>query len=212
MLVRCAIISSTLLLSVQAHAAVVTDPAGDFLPTYAGPANGDLDVISAEVILDNVTNTFTFTGTMNGAIGTTPGNSYVWGLDRGQGTERFVTGSPSIGAGVRFDLVVALRPGGASSINDLAGGGSVPIPASALIISGNTISVTGLSTSLFPSRGFTSSNFTWNLWPRSAGTGNTFIPDFAPDASNAGVTVVPAPGAMALIGLGLLVRGRRSRA
>jgi hypothetical protein len=43
----------------HAVAAPVADPAGDFLASYAGPQNGDLDVISSEVFYDNVANTLT---------------------------------------------------------------------------------------------------------------------------------------------------------
>ena len=33
-------------------AAAITDPVNDFLPTFAGPHNGDLDVLSAEVLFE----------------------------------------------------------------------------------------------------------------------------------------------------------------
>ena len=49
---------------------VVTDPVGDFLPTYAGPRGGDLDVVSTSVSL--IRTNFIFSATMNGAIGTPP--------------------------------------------------------------------------------------------------------------------------------------------
>jgi hypothetical protein len=34
-----------------AHGAPVLDPTGDFLPTYVGPSFGDVDIVSAEVLL-----------------------------------------------------------------------------------------------------------------------------------------------------------------
>jgi hypothetical protein len=84
------------------HAAgALVDPFGDFLPTYtAGPANGDLDVIAAAGFFDGVQQTLSFSAILADKVGTTPGALYVWGIDRGAGTQRFLAGSPSIGAGV----------------------------------------------------------------------------------------------------------------
>lgn len=41
---------------------------------------------------------------------------YVWGIDRGQGAERFLAGSPSIGGGA-FDSVLILRSDGGGNVN-----------------------------------------------------------------------------------------------
>jgi hypothetical protein len=68
-------------------AALISDPAGDFLPTYVGPQNGDLDVLEAEVFFDG--SSFLFTSTSNAAIGTTPGGVFVWGINRGAGLRLF---------------------------------------------------------------------------------------------------------------------------
>ena len=59
------------------------------------------------------------TGTVNGAVGTTTNGAWVWGLDRGQGTERF---QPAFGAGVKFDSVVALFANQTGSFIDLIAG------------------------------------------------------------------------------------------
>lgn len=197
--------------SSTALAAPITDPANDFLPTYTGAQNSDVDVLSSEVTVNYTLNQLILTGTMAGNVGTSSGASYIWGLDRGLGTERFVTGTPSIGAGVRFDLAVNATALGVATVNNIAAGtGAQSIPGTTVSILGPTITVS-IPLSAFPlaAGGVSSQNgFTWNLWPR-LGAGNAGIPDFAPNASNAPVSVVPAPGAAAVLGLGLLAARRR---
>jgi opacity protein-like surface antigen len=190
-----------------AQAQAVTDPKGDILPTFAGTAGGDVDVVMSLVQYDTMADTFTFKATMADKIGTTPGALYIWGLDRGAGTERFVGGTPSIGAGVKFDLVVLLRPDGTGVVNDIVNAKATPLAAGMVKVAGNTIGVNGLAGSLFPSTGFTASNYTWNLWPRVGTGSNTQITDFAPDASNARMilTAVPEPQSWALMLGGMLL-------
>ena len=69
----------------HAKAALVVDPAGDFVTGYTGPPFARLDVRSSEVTLDLTQQTLTFTGTMDGDIGSTLPGYYVWGIDRGAG-------------------------------------------------------------------------------------------------------------------------------
>src|SRR5664279_246494 len=110
--------------SANAAAIGITDPAGDFLPTYTGARTGDLDVLSAFVTYNPGTDTFFLSSTLAAPLGTTASAFYVWGFDRGQGTERFVSGTPSIGAGVLFDSVVIVRLDGSVTVTRLVGGGS----------------------------------------------------------------------------------------
>jgi hypothetical protein len=183
----------------SANAVPVTDALGDFLPSSAGPHVADLDVISANVTV--LGNTAIVSGTLNGAIGTTTGGFYVWGLDRGRGatTSNFAAiGLPNI----IFDSVVVVRPGGASAVNDLVAGVSTPLPTSQITISGNTVQAI-VPLSELPSEGFAADHYLWNLWPRFAGAvGDAQVSDFAPDDHDAPVTV-PEPGSLALLAFGL---------
>ena len=196
--------------SIAALAAPVIDPVGDFLSTYTGPAGGDLDVTFTDVRFNG--RLFEFVGTMNAAIGTTPSTAaapilYVWGLDRGAGTPRFVAGSPSIGAGVLFDSVVLLRPDGSGNFNDLIDATrSFALPAGSVSITGATITGVVDATRVL-SRSFTQDNFTYNLWPRAGAGNNAQVSDFAPNASNSVVTRIPEPPTLALLALFVLLPG-----
>lgn len=184
-----------------AGAAPVIDPSNDFLATYRGARAGDLDVLSSFVTYNTRNDTFFFSGTFAAPVGTTPSAFYVWGLDRGHGTERFNTGATPVGAGVLFDSVVIFRQNGTTTVNRFTDPATVL--TGALSFAGDTVSGS-IAGSLLPSTGFDKSSYTWNLWPRDAlAAGNAQIADFAPDASNAAVGVVSEPHGYALVGLAL---------
>ncbi len=195
-------------LSGNAIAVPLADPVGDFLSTYIGGRGGDMDVVSANVTLIGNT-TLRFFAQLNGTVGTTPGGFFVWGLDRGAGTERFVAASPSVGAGVFFDSVVIINANATGSINLLGLGGTTAAIVSPISIVGDTIRF-DLAASLFPSQGRTFAQYGWNLWPRDGG-GNAHISDFAPDASTPRVEVVPNPPTVLLVGAGALAAMALSR-
>jgi hypothetical protein len=191
--------------SLPAHALGVTDPTGDFIASYTGRQAGDLDVIGAFVTYDQSTDKFVFSGTMDAAVGTSTGAFYVWGVNRGAGSATFA----SLGeTGVLFDAVVRLNQDGSGSANGTA------LPAGTAKLIGTTI-IAEISGSLLPSTGFAKTAYTWNLWPRDgAVSGNAAISDFAPDNSNAPVTVlgaVPEPATWLLMALGAAALCLRQR-
>jgi hypothetical protein len=172
--------------ALPAHA-VILDATGDFLSIYTGPLAGDLDVTAVDAILSG-TGEVTLSGTHAAPIGTTAGAAYVWGIDRGAGTEALAALDPPAGQGVTFDSIVALAPNGTGAFIDLVlGGAPQALDPSSISIAGSTISVT-LTEALMPSQGFAFADYRYNLWPRFAPDGvdpgdNTQISDFAPDAS-----------------------------
>lgn len=191
--------------------AVIIDPAGDFIDVYTGPENGDLDVLRAEVILDPAAGTFKFTSTSAGNIGTTATAIFVWGINRGAGFVNFANiGLPNI----MFDAVVIITADGGGFVTTLDNGLQTNLPSGAISINGPDILAT-VPLSLLPSLGFAPVDYTVNLWPRSAPIIDQVevISDFAPDATNAAVTVAPEPATFGLIGLalgGLAYARRRS--
>jgi len=190
----------------EAQAAAITDPAGDFLTTLSAlsPRAGDLDVLSSRVSIFN--NTLIFTATLNAPINTTPEAFYVWGVDRGLGASTSNFASLSL-PNIIFDSVVVIQNEGTGVVNDLTGG-SPPqtLAPGAVTSSGNTITAV-VPLSFLPSRGFSTDQYTWNLWPRFGGagvTGNAQISDFAPNTNNALVDTVPEPSTVVLFAGGLL--------
>lgn len=160
----------------------IVDPAGDFLSGFTGPNNKDLDVLQGEVSFDG--SNFLFTSTQAGAIGTTPGALYVWGVNRGAGAARFGTLAP----GVVFDFVVTIKPSGTSSVRDLITNTATDLPAANITFSGASIQAT-VPAALLPSQGLAPTAYTVNLWPRTGIGSNAQISDFAPDNSMAPIRV-----------------------
>ena len=157
----------------------ISDPANDFLASFAGTRNADLDVRSAEVTYDGTD--FVFRGAMAGAVGTTQGALYVWGINRGAGTARF----PSLAPGVLFDAVVIIQPSGTSRvvIFNTTPPTTSNLAAANVTVSGNEVTAR-VPASLLPGQGFAFADYTVNLWPRTGAGNDNQIADFAPDNRN----------------------------
>lgn len=204
------------LVATSVHAATIVDPTGDILPTFNGPQTGaastPFDVTSVTAVQDGgaVKISATLAGPATAA-------AYVVGINRGAGTALFDQGPTPVGAGVNFDAVALLLPGGGSLVQLIDTGATTPL--SEVSFSGDTLTAI-IPLSDFPSTGFTAANFLYNLWPRDGlnPADNTQISDFAPDASDfaaSAVAAVPEPStwALMLLGVGALgatLRGRRS--
>lgn len=191
----------------EAAAASITDPAGDFLTTYVGPENADLDLLSARVDFDGTN--FTLRATTSGTVGTTPGSLYVLWVNRGSGIARFGAAAPDI----LFDAVGVFRPAGPDLVADLAG---VPPGApkltflSADAFSFDGSSLTGvLPLSLLASTGFAPADYRFTLATRIGDTDFNQVADLAPDDGM--FEAVPEPAAIGLLlgGVGLLGWARR---
>lgn len=181
----------------SAQAAPFIDAPGDFLPTYAGPRDADLDVRFADVVIDPKAGTVTFSGIVAGPIDKASGKFYVFGIDRGRGEvgrdlvfQGPLGGEPRIGGGVRWDAAVGLLANGQAVFFDALHPGVVPLPDVAVRVAGNEISAT-VPLALLPSQGASLKDYTFNLWPRSqVSLANTTVADFAPDNGNAQVGIV----------------------
>jgi hypothetical protein len=203
---KCSVVAWSLALAIcplavaPAAASVITDPVGDFIPTFTGPANADLDVTGFRVDFSG-TNFMVHTE-LAGNVGLTPGGIYVYGVNRGAGFANF---APIGHGGVKFDAVVIVDPGGTigNIIFDIAA--NAVVGTISPHIHDNIIDFV-MAASVMPSLGFAPDRWGWNLWPRSSPdpTDDAVISDFAPD--NSTLAAVPETGAwaMMLAGFGLL--------
>ena len=173
--------------SAATASAEVVDPTGDFLGTYTGPQNGDVDLLGANVTFDG--DSFNLWSQQNGSIGTTAGSLFVWGINRGTGTARLAGGTPSLGGDVPFDSVVVMFPDGLLRVVTipLAGAPTITNLAGGVTIDGDTLAAT-VPLSLLFSMGFAPEDYTFTLWSRTrvnplADGANSEIADFAPNAA-----------------------------
>ena len=235
MLSAVALAASISMASSAAHATTVTDPIGDVLNGFDAAAHAALDVVSASGTY-NATHLF-LSSTQNGAVGTSVGNLYVWGVDRGQGQDTILAqspGQPSLGNGVKFDAFITFDSTGThdglflvtyaadKSVASVAQGN---FSSSWVTIDGNTISV-AIPLSELPSTGFDVAHYGLNVWPRLGDTSTTaHIVDFAPNGLeqspygnplfNPSAVPEPASWALMIMGFGLAgatLRRRRTAA
>ena len=190
----------------SAQALPFLDASQDLLPSYTGPRDSDLDVLQADVLIDALAQTITFSATMKGNIDTRSPKLYVFGIDRGAGAAGGnlvfhgpLGGEPKIGNGVMWDSAIALTAAGQALFFDVLNPGLVPLPNVVVAINGNQITATA-PLALFPSQGYKLKEYTYNVWPRSElSLANTVVSDFAPDNGNASVSIAGKRAQFALV-------------
>jgi hypothetical protein len=187
-----------------APALAVTDPVGDFLPTHNGVNATDIDIVAAEVFRLGVFG-FGFAAELAGPTGTTPGASYVWGVDRGAGVAGLFAGVPPVGPGVTFDAVVVIRADGTGAVtafNEVGPPTVTALDPIGIAVGGNFVAAL-VDYALLPSRGFALPDYRFNLWTRSGG-GNAGIADLAQESGTFPAVPEPATWAMLVLGFGLI--------
>lgn len=183
---------AALALAAAAPAHAVTDPTGDFLPTFVGPNDADLDVIEFLVAFDVVDSVFNLRGTLAGDIDPSRAGLYAIGVNTGAGA---IAPFADIGApNVIFDQVIAVQKSGVVNVG--------PNVLAAEVF--DNVFTVAVPLALLPSTGFAPRDYGFNLWPRIDLGPNNLVSDFAPD--NATITAtIPEPAAWALMiaGFGL---------
>jgi hypothetical protein len=181
--------------SAQAQSSSVSDPTGDFIPSYTGPPQADLDVTSLTVSYNAAAMDFLVQSTFAGAIDATLPGFYVIGVNTGTGTGPF----GSIGApDVKFNKVIVVQKNGSAAI------GGTPLAAGSVTIGGNALSLM-IPLSLLPTTGFDPNRYGFNIWPRSGTVGGlATISDFAPNNSTLAAVPEPATWSLMLGGFGLI--------
>lgn len=173
--------------------AIIADPVGDILPSYTGGVLPGMDVVAHEVVLLEEQDRVVFYGKMAGSVADTQsvGALYLFGVDRGSGTARFLsTPGPVIGPHVVWDSIVRVNPNGTGLFNNVTAGVITPLSRSDITINGDEftasvpLSVMTLSATRPPEE------WTYNLWPRNGIGNNAQVSDLAPDDGNSPFQVI----------------------
>ena len=184
------------------QAASVSDPAGEFLPTFIGPNDADLDVTFFSVNFDAVARAFELHATMAGDIDPNQPGLYAIGVNTGTGP---IAPFANIGnPNVIFNQVIGVQKTGAAFVD-----------ANLLTAtrSGASLSLV-VPLALLPSTGFSPNHYAFNIWPRNGfdPANNAQISDFAPNNATLAAVPEPATWAAMILGFGLaggVLRRRR---
>ena len=187
-----------------AASAVIGDAQGDFLSSFVGAPDADLDLLGFSAFYDPSNQRFVLAGTVAGAIDPSTFGVYAIGVNTGAGARRPFAG---VGApNVQFDNVILVRQDGTGLVD------SVPtlLLDTLIRISGNAFEVR-VPFSALASTGRSFDAYSFNVWSRNGLGLNSQIADFAPN--NAMLAAVPEPETVLLIALGATLVGvtRRRR-
>ena len=157
-----------------------------FYEFYTGEKAKSVNATRASAILSMRSNTFTFTGTVQGKINDS-GDIYVWGIDRnGQLGPGPFQGRPNI----KFDAVVvvtlndSLAP--TAQVIDLKSGIMWKLSEGSTSIRNKMVKVI-VPASLLPSTGLAPSQYRFNFWPDYDTP--TAVASFLPESTDAQVGV-----------------------
>jgi hypothetical protein len=183
--------------------ALIADPVGDFLPTYVGVQAPGLDVVAHEVVLIEEQGRMVFYGKMAGSVAETQpvGGLYLIGVDRGQGTPRFLNpgnSPPVIGPNVVWDSLVFVRPDGTGQFINALTGAKTPLDPASVTINGDEFTASVPLSLMATSDSRPPAEWTYNLWPRNGIGKNIQVSDLAPDDGNSPVQVI-APAQVASV-------------
>jgi hypothetical protein len=191
----------------QAVAATVVDASDDFLQSFVGTHDADLDVLKFSVDYDSGASNFLLNATLNGAVNPSLAGLYVIGVNTGTG---LIHPFGPIGApDVLFNQVIVINKDGTGGVGNNA------LAAGAVSIKNDTFSAI-VPLSLLPSTGFDPLHYGFNLWPRNGLGNNNQIADFAPDNATLSAAPVPEPAIWMtmIMGFGVIggaLRHRRSQ-
>ena len=178
-----------------ARADEIPDPAGDILPTYTGVPLPGMDVVAHEVTFAG--DRLIVYGRMAGPVAPTQtiGGLYLFGIDRGLGTARFLgpAAPPVIGPNVLWDLIVRINPDGTGLVNNIVAGVITPLDPADIHIDGDEFTASVPLALLLPMATRPPLEWTYNLWPRNGIGRNVQVSDLAPDDGNAPVQAVAEP-------------------
>src|SRR5262249_25978306 len=128
----------------RAIPALIFDPVGDIMPTYTGGVLPGMDVVAHEVVLLEEQGRVVFCGRMAGEVADTAsvGGLYLFGVNRGSGTPRFVsTPGPVIGPNVVWDSIVRVNPNGTGLFNNVIAGVITPLGPDNIRMDGDEFTV-----------------------------------------------------------------------
>jgi hypothetical protein len=175
--------------------ALITDPVGDIMPTYAGGVLPGMDVVAHEVAIVPEQDRVVFYGKMAGSVADTAtvNGLYLFGVDRGSGTPRFLsTPGPAIGPSVTWDSIVRVNPDGTGLFNNVIAGVITPLGPDNIRLSGDEFTVSIPLGLMLPAATRPPAEWTYNLWPRDGIGNNAQVSDLAPDDGNSPFQVAAA--------------------